>query len=221
MDNANMRGQPWTISQWHIDSLLAAIAIVSTGLFGTTEEQSTGVAFMGLCRIFGMILVRHRVKLGGRYHLVVSALQGLLRCLFVPYPTTRATSTASEHASALGEAHAAVYARLLTTICDPTVSAVTRSGKASRRGLTDETQKARSIAGQHLQYVVMEYCNCQLMGRLQPEMKAALGPGLHAIFEVMSDEVMRTINEAMDSSSRSIFKALYEEYERVGKWQGV
>lgn len=161
----------------------------------------------------------HRMKLGGRYHLVVHALQGLLRCLFVSYPTESATSTTSEHVSALGEVHAAAYARVLTTICDPTVSAVTRLGKASRRGLTDETKKARSMAGQHLQYVVMEYCNCQLMGRLQPEVKTALAPGLYAIFDVMSHEVMRTINEAMDSSCRSIFKALYEEHGRAQKRQ--
>lgn len=168
-----------------------------------------------------MVLVLHRVRLGGRYHLVVAALQGLLRCLFVSYPTSSTTWIASESVSALGEAHAAAYGRLLSTICDPTVSAVTRPGKASRRGLTDETKKARRMAGQHVQYVVMEYCHCQLMGRLQPAMKAALAPGLYAMFDVMSHEVMRTMNEAMDSSCRSIFKALYEEHGRVAKRQGV
>lgn len=193
---------------------------MSNRLVGTNEEQSTGVAFSGLCRIFSMILVMHRVKLGGRYHLVVPALQGLLRCLFVSYSSTSATFASGEHVSALGEAHAAVYARLLTTFCDPSVSAVTRPGKASRRGLMDETKKARRIAGQHFQYVVMEYCHCQLMGRLQPEVKAALAPGLYAIVDVMSHESMRTINEAMDSSCRSIFKALYEEHGRVAKRQG-
>lgn len=214
-----LRKEPRTISQWHIDSLLAAIAIVSARLVETNEEQSTGVAFLGLCRMFSLILAVHRMKLGGRYHLVVPALQGLLRCLFVSYPTSNATSTAGEHVSGLGNAHAAAYARLLTTICDPTVSAVTRSGKASRRGLTDETKKARSIAGQHLQYVIMEYCTCQLMGRLQPEVKAALASGLYAIVDVMPHEVMRTMNEAMDPSSRSIFKALYEEHGRFAKRQ--
>ncbi|MCJ1462635.1 hypothetical protein MMC07_001237 [Pseudocyphellaria aurata] len=212
-----LRKEPRTISQWHIDSLLAAIAIVSARLVGTNDEQSTGVTYLGLCRMFSLILAMHRVKLGGRYHLVVPALQGLLRCLFALYPTASATWTTREHVSGVGAAHAAAYARLLTTICDPTVSAVTRSSKASRRGLTDDTKKARSTAGQHLQYVVMEYCHCQLTGRLQPEMKACLAAGLYAILDVMSHEVMRTMNEAMDSSCRSIFKALYEEHGRVGK----
>lgn len=221
LKKADTQNQPRTISQWHIDSLLAAIAIVSTHLVETNEERSTGVAFLALCRLFSTVLVMHRMKLGGRYHLVVPALQGLLRCLFVSYAATNATSPVGEHVSAIGEAHAAAYARVLTTICDPTVSAVTRSGKASqqqRRGLTDETKKARSMAGQHMQYVIMDYCTCQLTGRLQPETKAALAPGLYAIFDVMSREVMRTVNEAMmDSSSRSIFKALYNEHGRFAK----
>lgn len=186
------------------------------------QSKHAGMVFFSLCSLFNKLLVVHRMKLGGRYHLIVSALQGLLRCLFISYKNEASISFSNtSEPFALGEAHAAVYGRLLTTICDPTVSAVTRPRKRSRHELNDETRKARNIAGQHLQYLIMEFCECQLQGRLKPEMKAALTPGLHAIFSVMSPDVMRTINAAMNSSSQSIFKALYDDYGRSGRWRSI
>ena len=170
--------------------------------------------FTGLCRIFGTILTILRTKIGGRYHLVLSALQSLLRCLFVPFTTT---DSSPEVPSSFTETHAATYARILTILCDPTVSAVTRSKYHLRPELNDETRKAKDIAGQHLSYLIMEYCDCQLKGRLSPEMKTALNPGLYAVLAVMPQEVMRTMNEAMDESARAVWKALYEDYKRFGR----
>ena len=220
--HANSHEKPLIISQWHIDSTLAAISKTSSYIASVEKERHAGLIFSSLCKLFNCLLVVHRMKLGGRYHLIISALQSLLQCLFVSYRKieTSVKTTTSQPLS-LGKVHAAAYGRLLTTICDPTVSAVARPRKRSRHDLNDETKKARNTAGQHLQYLIMDYCNNQLKGRLKPEMKAALTPGLHAIFDVMSQDVMRTINAAMDSSSQSIFKALYEDYRRSGRWRGA
>lgn len=80
--------------------------------------------------------------------------------------------------------------------------------------LNDETKKARSIAGQYLQYLIEKYCAYHLKARLEPEVKAALEPGLYAVLGVMNQEVMRTTNAAMKESERAIWKALYEDWKR-------
>lgn len=116
--------------------------------------------------------------------------------------------------------HASAYARLLTRICDPSVSAVTRSVRHFKLDLSDETKKAQSIAGQHLPYLIMEYCDCRLKARISPEMKAALDPGLYAVLGVMSQEVMRTMNAGMDESRRAVFKVLYDDWSQFGRWKG-
>ena len=186
------------------------------------DQLEAGSVYLGLCRLFKTTLVMHRPKLGGRYHLIIRALQCLLRCLFIPYQALQDSQTSAEEEMAYagyGEAQAGAYAGLLTTLCDPTVSAVSRSRQTSRQELNDETQKARSIAGQYLQYVVEEFCACQLEGRLLPEMRTALSVGLWAIFDVMSQGVTRNLNAAMGSASRSVFKALYDEYRRSGQWR--
>lgn len=259
--------QPRIISQWHIDNTLAAIGILSSRLeqtIKTTESMSSrpGIIFTGLCRIFSSMLISHRLKLGGRYHLILPALQGLLRCLFSPYPslpsnsTTKLSSSSSSSASSpstskssiISFPHASLYSRLLTTLCSPTVSAVTARPRFyssfSPSSLNDETKKARSIAGQHLQYLIMEYCTCQLWGHLTTTtttgttttaagiigddddhdgdnnnkggmmMREKLMPGIFAVMDVMSAEVKRTVNARLDANGRSIFKGLYEEWRR-------
>lgn len=209
------------------------------------------------------MLISHRLKLGGRYHLILPALQGLLRCLFSPYPSLPNNSTRKLSSSSLSSAsspwtsktsiisfpHASLYSRLLTILCSPTVSAVTarpRSFHSSfSHSLNDETKKARSIAGQHLQYLIMEYCTCQLWGHLTTTtlgttttaagiigddddgeknnkggmmMREKLMPGIFAVMDVMSAEVKRTVNTRLDASGRSIFKGLYEKWGR--EWRG-
>ena len=200
-----------------MDNLLSAISANASYLEERKGEKHSSMIFTGLCRIFGTILTILRTKIGGRYHLVLCALQALLRCLFIPFTTTKSSH---ETSSTFTETHAAAYARVLTTLCDPTVSSVTRSKYRLRPELNDETKKAKDIAGQHLSYLIMGYCHCQLKARLSPEMKTALNPGLFAVVAVMSQEVMRTMNEAMDESARAVWKALYEDYRRFGRSGG-
>ena len=214
--NMLFQSHPRIISQWHVDELLAAISVKATKV-GTHPEKDSGRVFIGLCRLFGTLLATHRAKIGGRYHLVVLALQSLLRCLFTPYENDEAGGI---EPSVFGESHAAAYGRILNMICDPTVSSVAGSRNRLRLGLNDERKKARSMAGQHLPNVIMEFCGCQLRGRLQIGMRAALNAGLYAVLAVIRPEVMRTMNAAMDSSSRSVFKALYNDYRKVGRWNG-
>lgn len=267
--------QPRIISQWHIDNTLAAIAILSSRLeqtIRTADSMSSrpGLIFTGLCRIFNSMLISHRLKLGGRYHLILPALQGLLRCLFSPYPSLANNSSpiitsssalaphpSISNSSKISLSHASLYSRLLTSLCSPTVSAVThRPHSYSSAPLNDETKKARSIAGQHLQYLIMEYCTCQLWGHLSTTtttttttiittvktaaggedngddgddsrnnkggmmMREKLMPGIFAVMDVMSAEVKRTVNARLDANGRSIFKGLYENWRREGRWKG-
>ena len=181
--------------------------------------------FTGLCKLFSALLVFHRRKLGGRYHLLIPALQGLLACFFTPYPTSTTSSSQPLEPSsvqALGERDATAYAHLLTSVCNPSVSAVTRHGKhqPSRLLLNDETKRARSIGGQHLQYLIVKYCTCQLQGRVLPDVKKALMPGLYAIFDAMSVDVMRVANASLDAAGRTVFKRLYVDWKQFGRWKG-
>lgn len=157
--------------------------------------------------------------------MVVSALQGMLRCLFKPHTANLGCDSLilppwlRDNDVVLNESHAAAYSRILTTICDPSVSAVTRQRNRMRQELNDETKRARRIAGHHLQYLIIEFCQCQLQGTLASEVRASLSPGLYAVFDAMGQDVLKTVNAALDTQSRPIFKATYDDYRRFGRWQ--
>ncbi|KAL2038147.1 hypothetical protein N7G274_009095 [Stereocaulon virgatum] len=211
-----LQKHPRLITQWNIDNLLAAITAKSANLEQHIEDKQSPMLYIGLCRLFSTILTTHRTKTGRRYHLLLLALQSLLRCLFTPYTPT---SPSPEPHSAFTATHASAYARLLTTLCDPTPSSLSRASRNRTHlalALNDETKKAKSIAGQHLPYLIMEYCTCQLKGRLEAEMKVALEVGLFAVVGVMGVDVMRTMNAALGEGGRGVWKALYGDFRRAG-----
>lgn len=60
----------------------------------------------------------------------------------------------------------------------------------------------------------MTYCECQLKGRLEKEVREQLKPGLWAVLDVIPQEVMRVMNIAMGKEGRVVWKAVYSEWRR-------
>ena len=226
------------VNQAAIDELQAALAVLTScearSAHSVTPELSTAV-FDRICTIIAVLLGRFRSRLQSRYHLLMPVLQNLLHCLYYQGSTAAATQPMQTHqqlqfigslpkwisssSSHLPPTSAMNYARLLTSICDPTASAVvtTKKRQASTR-LNDETKKARSIAGQYMQYLVMEYARCTLDGQISPESKQKLMPGMYAILDCMNADLMRAMNTAMDANSRAVFKSLYDDWNKFGRW---
>ena len=153
-----------------------------------------------------------------------------MKCLFTPYPTKDSIedSASEQPYPTIGKANAQAFTRLLTALCDPSPSAVTRSskGRSSREQLNDETKRAKHLAGQYMQYLIMTYCECQLNGQLVEDnddtegMKQALEPGLWAALGCMSPNIMRAMSAALDGSARVIWKKLYDDWKEFGQWKG-
>lgn len=217
-----------SVNQYTIDTLLAHIAITASLQGPKILPTAAPIIFERLCHLLAIILARYRIRLGGRYHLLLPALSNLLHCLFASNPNSLTTQSQllfhsklppwiHSYPTKLSKDSATHLTRLLTSICDPTPSSV----KMAHNSLTDETKKARSIAGQYMQYFIAEYAHCQLHGRIQGEAKAALMPGLYAVLDVMGREVMRGMNAKMDASQKAIWRGLYEDYGRFGRWNGM
>ncbi|KAL4895887.1 Urb2/Npa2 family-domain-containing protein [Aspergillus ambiguus] len=222
-----LRNHTRCITQWNVDSLLAAVAVCASKAGPRINSEFSATVYIRLCRLMGVLLGLHRQKLGGRFHLILPAMQRLLNCLFArTKKRTRSMLPNKRYAqqpywlSPLQASHAVHFTRLLTSLCDPTVSAVSRPTQSGvgHEGLTDQTKKAKRIAGQYLQYLIMEYAQSSLRGSLTPEVKAAIMPGLYSVLDVMSRETMRALNAGLDVSGRAVFKGLYDDYVKFGKW---
>jgi len=176
------------------------------------------------------LLTHHRRKLRGRFELVIVALQALLRCLFtssgtstfgrIQQPTWLPRNSSSVDGKGLDASHVAQFTRLLTGICDPTLSAVRSGSSKGGPGLTDETRKAKRYAGQYVQYVLMELCECQLKGRLvggADGAREALTPGVWAMLEVIGKDGLSACMEGMAGGGRSVLRGWWEEWRTIGR----
>lgn len=150
-------------------------------------------------------------------------MQALLRCLFTPLPHTSARSAKLFapppwlSSTPLKAAQAAAFTRLVTSICDPSVSSVTRS---QHNNLTSATDKAKRMAGQHMQFLLLTYIKLQLEMKMLPEIREQMSPGLYAIFDTTTPELRKMVSDSLDSSGRAVFSGLYRDYLRFGKWKG-
>jgi len=227
--NLILEKHPAIMNQHTADTLLSSIAALTAPSTTQITSDQPAAIFDRLCSLLGLLLSRNRKRLGGRYHLVIPALQGLLKCLFFAGTASTAVSQTKSQVlfirslpswlrsskEPLGPKSAEHFTRLLTTICDPSVSS-TRRRKSNE--LKDETKKVKSLAGQYIQYLIMEYCRCSLHGRIPSSSKEKLMPGLFAMLDVMDREMMRGMNGAMDSNGRAVWKGLYQDWERFGRW---
>lgn len=215
-----VREKPWLTSQYGVDTLLATATTVTRRLESWVEAREPSSIYLRLCEVANTLISLHRTKLGGRYHILMQLLQNLLSCLFASEGGSHfagSASSASATESRLDREHSAAYARLLSTLCSPTMSSASgrRGAHKSQAALVDPTKKAKAYAGEYVRFVIMEYVHCTLQGRLVAEgMREALMPGIWAAMEACGEEGLRNTSVALDASGRAILRGLVAEWRR-------
>ncbi|EFW98531.1 hypothetical protein CMQ_4383 [Grosmannia clavigera kw1407] len=208
------------MGQWNVDGTLSAVAL-AVALDGRSDDsvRSSAGMFAVACRLVEAVLKRHRLRLEGRFHLVVATLQALLTRLLQNGGCVFWTPQATQ------------FARLLELVCEPSTAAVatmTRRGPAGASltaaapVLHSATEAARRSAGQHMYLVLMAYVKLQIDGAVVVrDLRDALEPGLFSVLGVTSDETRRLLNDAVDPAGRALFRDLYRRWLQFGKWKGV
>ena len=78
----------------------------------------------------------------------------------------------------------------------------------------------RNDAGQYVQFVLMELCECQLKGKLAGighGAREALTPAVWAMFEVIGKDGLSATMEGMAGGGRSVLRSWWEEWKRLGR----
>lgn len=214
------RQHPRCVDQFDIDGLLTAISLCLSRYGPHISPKYASTVYVRLCRLVGVVVGPVRQRVGGRHHLILVILTRLLNCLL---DRSKRQGRAQEKdknqpywVAPLQASDAAHFTRLLTSLSDPTLSSVARP--SAHEGLTDQTKKAKRITGQYLQYFVMDYARMCLQGTFSPQIKAAIMPGLYSILDGLSRDAMRSLNADLEVSSRAVFKGLYDDYVKFGKW---
>jgi nucleolar pre-ribosomal-associated protein 2 len=210
------------VSQYGVDSVLAALTFITSVKRFENIHSVAPALYLKLCQILNRLLTLHRKHLGGRMHLLVPVLQRLLTCLFTLHPNSKAPPSLTPpgwlpaQQSTLSAPHANAYARLLTMWVQPSVASI-GSSRSSR--LTDETRRARQYATEYVPYVLMHYSSAQLVGRLTPEIRDAVLPGIWACIAAVSREGLRGMNASMGANERAIWANMWADWNRAHESQ--
>ncbi|KAI0123891.1 Urb2/Npa2 family-domain-containing protein [Xylariales sp. AK1849] len=213
-----------SMTQVNIEATLSIIVAVCSA----EGPKIRGVAVPGkifhiLYQLVAAIIKRHRLRLEGHNHLLVTAIQAMLRVLLAdPSSPQSKHFTSFSHPpwldSRLKVRHATEFTRLLTLICEPSAASVAR-GKNNI--LNSATDTAKRSAGQHMFRVLMLYIKLQLEGDVSKEFRTALEPGVYSVLSITPENGKEIMNESMDASGRAIFRRMYGDYMKFGKWGGI
>jgi nucleolar pre-ribosomal-associated protein 2 len=204
-----MEKKPQALSQWNIEAVLACVSVAAS----SDDGKSSAVSFIWMCKLVEVVIKKHRLRLEGHYHILLNAMQSLLRNLIIEQRTIDSTDGLTQES----KAHA--FSRLVTLVCEPTAGAVARSQHHST--LDSATDAAKRTAGRHMYLVLMQYVKLQLETDVSRTLREALEPAMNSIFDVTPREGRKILNDAMDSSGRAILREMFKRYTRFGKWTGV
>lgn len=200
--------KPQAVSQWDVEATLSTVCDLSP----IQENMETNLPYLWLCKLTDVIIKKHRLRLEGHYHLLLTVLQTLLDRLVISEVGTGESSVSQET-----KAHA--YARLITLVCEPTAGAVSRTQHQS--SLDSATDAAKRSAGRHMHLVLMQYVRLQLRENVPRPLREALEPAMNSIFDITPPEGRKILNDAMDASGRAILREMFKRYVKFGKWSGV
>ncbi|KAF6827342.1 urb2 npa2 family protein [Colletotrichum plurivorum] len=199
-----------SMTQWNIESTLSTVAVIVANDPSNLLEASPSV-YHWLCRLMEVIIKKHRLRIEGHYHILVSTLEALLGALAKPF--------SPQHPASVRAGHAARFARLVTLVCEPAAAAVSRVQHLS--ALDSATDAAKRSAGRHMYLVLMAYVKMQLDVDVPRDVREALTPAVNSAFDISPPEIRKILNDSMDASGRAILREMYRRYTKFGKWTGV
>ncbi|KAF2281126.1 uncharacterized protein EI97DRAFT_454345 [Westerdykella ornata] len=232
--NTIVKDKPSLTSQHSIECVLTALSRLCSRSSPDLPTPDAVAIYSRLCETTRYILLLQRSRLGGRFHLLLQLLQRLLSCLFIPHagrdhmlPTwLRSPSSAPIH---LAPWNASQYARILSMLCSPTQSSVSkayqhRGSSNTKTALNDPVKAAREYVSHYIYPLLAAFCRCQLNGRLDASVREKLMPGIWEAIGTaeMDKDSLQAMYQGLDKSSREIWKGLWAEWSRLhGRGQGV
>ncbi|KAF4587754.1 Nucleolar 27S pre-rRNA processing protein [Ophiocordyceps camponoti-floridani] len=202
-----LENRPQAMGQWNIELTLSTVCDLSS-----TSSYEPSLSFTSLCKLVEVVIKKHRLRLEGHYHILLSALQALLRNLIIKQSASPCLETTPE-------AKAQAYARLISLICEPTAGAVSRT--QLHGALESATDAAKRSASRHMYLVMMQYVKLQLEKSVPKVTREALEPAMNAIFDITPPEVRKILNDAVQGGGRAILREMFRRYVKFGKWSGV
>ncbi|KAF2794802.1 hypothetical protein K505DRAFT_274481, partial [Melanomma pulvis-pyrius CBS 109.77] len=219
-------------TQHSIECILGVLVKLASRNSASLSPSKAPSIYSRLCETSRLILLLHRGRLGGRFHLLLPLLQNLLFCLFnpnagrgTPLPPWLKSTSGSSNPVKLTPANASHYARLLGTLCSPTHFSVQKphhsrnasQANGTKSTLNDPVKAAKEYASHYTYPLLGSFCRFQLSGRLEPEVRKKLMVGIWEVVDVagMDRPALNGLFAGLDRATRDVWRGVWGEWVRV------
>jgi len=215
------------VSKWNLDHLIANLTVVcspaSPHLYGSVTQDEI---FQAIGSVALAILQLYHKRLSQKYHLIVRMLQVMLHVFvkttsMAPRKLREALSRPPPWLTTCCSAQSAqLFSRILTMWATPP-SVTWRTTKHAKRQLISNVTKTGKAVSKHIPWFLMEYVALQAEYPeliIEEPVQRALAPGLYALFGVLGTYEREMCMGALDGSSRGVFKNLWEEWNKFGRY---
>ncbi|KAI0526615.1 Urb2/Npa2 family-domain-containing protein [Xylaria bambusicola] len=214
------------MTQYNVEATLTSVVEICSA-HGPKIQGSkvAGEIFSSLFKLVALIIKRHRLRLSGHFHILLLSLRALLNVLLVDPSSSISTHRVAQSRhppwllTRLQPRHGERFARLLTLVCEPSAASVART--RTRSELDSATDVAKRAAGQYMYLIIEVYIKLQLEVEVSRDMRKALEVGIFSVLDITNEGCRKALNESLDASGRAVFRALFAEYRKFGKWKGV
>ncbi|KAI2626672.1 Urb2/Npa2 family-domain-containing protein [Hypoxylon sp. NC1633] len=212
-----------SMTQFNIETTLSSVVHICSQKGPKIQNpRAAGEIYERLYKLVVVVLKRHRLRLKGHFPSLLASLRALLSALLTD--PNSSTNTSSPQVSPpwvesrLKSRHAGRFARLLTLICEPSAASVAR-GRSSK--LDSATDAAKRAAGQDMFTILELYIKLQLEFTVPRDIRKALEAGVYSILDITPQGCRRVLNESLDTNGRAVFRQIFADYKKFGKWTGV
>ncbi|KAJ4990086.1 urb2 npa2 family protein [Stagonosporopsis vannaccii] len=217
--NTILSHTPSLATQHSIETTISALSTIVSRSSPQLSPTHAPAIYARLCETTRLILLLHRGRLGGRFHLLLPLLQNLLFLLFVPHSGRGALPAWLRGSSAvpLTPTNGAQFARVLATLCNPPQSSIQKthtSGKTSRT-LNDPVKAAREKTSAFMFPLLASFSRFQLSGRLEPGVREKLMPGVWEVVGTasLSRDALDAMFAGLGRSERDVWRSVWGEWE--------
>ncbi|KAI5863206.1 Urb2/Npa2 family-domain-containing protein [Durotheca rogersii] len=212
------------MTQFNIDATIGSVVKTCSQTGPNIQgPRVAGDIYDKLYRIVAVVLKRHRLRLGGHFPILIAGLRALLSTLLMdPHSSSANTASLDRRPpwleSRLQPRHAERFARLVTLVCEPSAASVARSRSSELESAIDV---AKRVAGQDMFIVLQLYIKLQLEVSVPRGIRKALEPGVYSILDITPQGCRRVLNESLGANGRAIFRQMFADYTKFGKWNGI
>ena len=219
--NTILSQTPSLATQHSVETTLSALSTLSSRSSPQLPAAHAPAIYARLCETTRLILLLHRGRLGGRFHILLPLLQNLLFLLFTPHSGRGALPAwlKGDKAEALTDTNGAQYARVLATLCNPPQSSIqkTHTGSKTSKTLNDPVKAAREKTSAFLYPLLASFSRFQLSGRLEPRVREKVMLGIWEVVGTasLSRDGLDAMFAGLGRSERDVWRGIWSEWESV------